>query len=105
MKIDFPKKLNFKLGKLPTLGISPESDWKFIFIATLIALIVVVSWSVYIFIEIDKGEIFMSDKSKDSGITPLDISLLKNTVKYYEKKELEFERIKREGIESRDPSI
>ncbi len=86
-------------------GTSPEADWKIIFVSTIILTILVIVSSIFIFIKIDKGEIFVVEKSAGEGDKTLDLSLLRETVSYYQNKALEFERIKRARTPATDPSL
>ena len=99
-------KLNWKInGRLFGLGSSPEADWKIIFISALILAVSVIALSVFIFIKIDKGEIFVVERSLDQGEKTLDIFLLKETVSYYQGKAREFDRIKSLVVPAKDPSL
>lgn len=105
MKISL-NKLNRKIhGRLFGLGSNPETDWKIIFVSTLVLAVLVVVLSVFIFMKIDKGEIFVVEKSNEQGEKSLDTSLLKETVSYYENKAREFERIKGLIVPAVDPSL
>lgn len=100
------KKLNWETnGKLFGFGTSPEADWKIIFISTVVLALSVIILSAFIFIKIDKGEIFVVEQSDEQGEKTLDISLLKETVSYYEGKAVEFERIRRGSTPAVDPSL
>lgn len=101
----FNKKFNWNLGGgLLKLGTSQEADWKIIFISTVILVTLVIALSVFIFIKIDKGEIFSVKETIRDG-EGLDLSLLRDTVSYYENKTLEFEKIKSSKPEGIDPSL
>ena len=97
-------KIDFKESHL-NLGRGPERDWKIIFISIIILALVAISLSVYIFIKIDKGEIFVVRQSEEDKAKSLDISLLKKTVSYYQDKAAKFERMKKERSTVADPSI
>jgi len=102
----FFKKSDLKFsGNLFGFGTSPEADWKVIFISSAILAIAFVSFSVYIFIGVDKGEIFVSEKSVGQEGQIFDSALLAETVSYYEAKALEFTEMKKAGIPSVDPSL
>ena len=100
------KILHWKIeGKLFGFGTSPEADWKIIFTSTLILTVLAVGLSVYIFLKIDKGEIFVVEKQDEQSEKTLDVSLLQETVSYYKNKEIEFNRIKNLVAPSVDPSL
>ena len=89
----FSKKISFGKPKLPAFGQSPEGDWKIIFTiaATVAALGIAVN--AFIFIKIDKGEIFVVDDLVSEGGGTLDVAELKETVNYYDKKAESFDAI------------
>ena len=86
-------------------GTSPEADWKIIFVSTMILAVLVIASNIFIFIKINKGEIFVVEKSAEEGDKTLDLSLIRKTVSYYQNKALEFERIKRAKTPATDPSL
>ena len=102
----FLKKLNWKInGRLFGFGTSPDADWKIIFISTTILAILVIALSVFMFIKINRGEIFVIERSVEQGEKPFDTSLLRETVLYYQNKTLEFEKIKSSVTPATDPSL
>lgn len=102
----FLKKPNLKLnGSLFGFGTSPEADWKVIFVSSAVLAISFVIFSVYIFIKIDKGEIFVSKQTTEQEGQILDTALFKETISYYEAKALEFKEMKKVEITAVDPSL
>ena len=100
------KKINWKInGRLFGFGTNPEIDWKIIFISTVVLATAVIILSIFIFIKIDKGEIFVVKKQVEEVGETLDITILRNTVSYYQNKALEFESIKNSKPVSSDPSL
>ncbi|MDP3874894.1 MAG: hypothetical protein Q8Q22_00015 [bacterium] len=100
------KKLNWKVnGRLFGFGTSPETDWKIIFILTTILAVFVVALSVFMFIKINRGEIFVVERSTEQEGVSLDTPLLRKTVLYYQNKAIEFERIKSTVTPATDPSL
>jgi len=100
------KKINWKVnGRLFGFGTNPEIDWKIIFISTIVLATLVILLSIFIFIKIEKGEIFVVKKSVGEVETTLDVAILRNTVSYYQDKALEFERIKSTKPSAVDPSL
>jgi len=98
-------KSNLKVG-YPTFhfGKSPEADWKTILLSTVFLTLLIIVFSVYMYIKIDKGEIFASNKSAGTDEVILDVNLLKETVSYYQNKALEFESINKASTPYVDPS-
>lgn len=102
----FFKKSDLKFSSaLFGFGTSPEADWKVIFISSAVLAISFVSFSVYIFIKIDKGEIFVPEEPVGQEENIFDSALLTETVSYYQGKALEFTEMKQEGIPAVDPSL
>ncbi|MDO8589928.1 MAG: hypothetical protein Q7R69_01490 [bacterium] len=92
-------------GGLFTFGTSPEADWKIILISAMILAASVIALSVFIFIKVGKGEIFVADMPEVQKEKALDTALLKETVLYYQNKALELEKIKSTRIPTADPSL
>jgi len=100
------KKFGWKTnGHLFGFGTSAEADWKIIFVSTVVLAILAMVLSLYIYIKIDKGEIFVIEKTAGQGETTLGASLLKETVSYYKNKAIEFKRIKNVVKPAADPSL
>ena len=100
------KKLNWKVnGQLFGFGTSPEADWKIIFISTTILAVFVIALSVFMFIKIDRKGIFVVERSTGGRGTTLDVSLLRETILYYQNKAFEFKRIKSAITPATDPSL
>ena len=103
--LKFFKETNWKI-KSPkfTFGTGPEADWKIIFISAITLVVLAITLSIYMYIKIDKGEIFTIDKTKEGEKHVLNIDLLKETVSYYQDKYLKFESIDRVNTSIVDPS-
>lgn len=87
-----------------SFGISAEKDWKIIFSSALILIVLTILISIFFYLKIDKKEIFSIDNAGGNEIK-LDISLLRDTVSYYQSKALTFEEINREDVSVVDPSL
>ena len=81
---------------------SPQTDWKIVFISTLVLMVIAVVLSILVFVKIDKEEVFVSGEGTGRA---LDISLLEDTVRYYGNKAEEFKNIKTNKTSVVDPSI
>ncbi|MFZ2763798.1 MAG: hypothetical protein WAX80_02050 [Minisyncoccia bacterium] len=100
------KKVNWKVsGRLFGFGTSPEADWKIIFVSGLTFALLLIVLSIFMFIKIDKGEIFVVEKIEGENEKTLDIARLQETVSYYQNKAVEFERIKAAKVSAVDPSL
>ncbi len=104
---DTPKKfnLNFKLNFHSGYDTSAETDWMIIFLSGVTLSLVVIVFAAYMFVGIDRREIFVTKEDTDNQVKTFDIKKLEETVEYYEGKAIEFDRIKKGGITSSDPSI
>ncbi len=98
MKISF-KNLELKKGDwLFGFGTSVGADWKIILSSTLALSFLVIILSIYMFIKIDKREVFVVEKPEEMGNKDLNLEVLRDTVIYYQNKAVEFERIKNSAI-------
>lgn len=107
MAISIFKKLNWKKDGSPFgWGDSPDADWKTIFLLTITFIVIVSVWNVVTYFKV-KGEILTFEEDSGETLT-LDLEALRDTVRYYESKSIEFERIK-EGSSTNtavtDPSV
>ncbi len=108
MKNNFlPKGINLKTGgRLFGFGTSPQLDWKIIFISAAVFTIIGIFLNVFIFIKIDKGEIFVADAPTGEGRNTLDIKELNSTLEYYQNKERAFQNyLDATSTAQTDPSI
>jgi len=92
-------------GRLFGFGTGPEADWKIISFGTLIMTLVMIVMGGYVFIKVDKGEVFVTKGSADSVERTLNVSLLQDVVVYYKNKEVKFEEIINSRVDGVDPSI
>jgi hypothetical protein len=92
-------------GRFFSFGTSPAADWKIILITSAFLALLLTAFNVFIFIMIDKGEIFSGETMPQERAT-LDIRELRETVRYYQGKALQFENLKRATSTTLpDPSI
>ena len=93
-------------GRFLGFGTSPAADWKIIFFSTAFLAVLIIISSVFLFIKIDKGEIFAVEKSVGKTKKVLNTVILRDTISYYQAKTLEFERIKKTKVSpDADPSL
>ncbi len=92
--------------KYLTLGRSPESDWKIIFMAAIILAVLVSVLNVHMFIKVSRGEFSDVFEAGESESETLDREVLRSTVSRYRGKEAAFRRIiNSESVPVVDPSI
>ena len=94
------KKSRWKIRGRFGFGISPGVDWKIILISTTVLAVLAIALNVLIFIKIDKREIFVADKAGEERGQALDISLLRETVLYFQNKAREFDKIQNQKTTS-----
>lgn len=102
------KKINFKKnGRLFGFGSSPEADWKIIFTLFSAIAIIGIALNVFIFLKIDKGEIFAVEDPASGEGRMVDYEKLKSAVDYYQEKERNFRAIQSNASTTviSDPSI
>ncbi len=86
-------------------GRSPERDWKIIFTFMTLLLFCSIVFSTFIFIKIDKGEIFLVEQPNEEQNLTVNLEKLKDTISYYNSKALEFGKIKNSKPQYVDPSL
>ncbi|KND48498.1 MAG: hypothetical protein AB200_02095 [Parcubacteria bacterium C7867-005] len=104
------KKLDLNLhlhknGKLFGFGVSPNADWKAIFVGLILLTFLMAVLGVYMFVKISQGGIFMADKKEPEIQSTLDLITLKKTVRYYENRAKIFEEIKKTKDSTVDPTL
>lgn len=93
-----------KDGRILGFGTSPEADWKIIVYSTALLVLCMFAFNIYIFIKIDKGEIFTTERIVESNRT-LDVQKLESVVSHYIEQEAEYENVKKSLNTTPDPSI
>ena len=89
------KRINLKKRERALgFGISPHADWRTIFIALLLLGLVAVAFGAYMFIRVDKGEVFIVEKKSDDTVRHLDPKELQRVVEYYQGKAEQYESLK-----------
>lgn len=93
-----------KNGRLFGFGVSPSDDWRILSVVLLVLALVVSALGVYMFVQINQGQIFMVEEQQAGG----DVSLLKNnlksTVNYYTERQTNFLNIRNNKETLADPS-
>jgi len=95
-------KQRFQPGRSVT---HPTRDWKIILGAFTALNIVIIILSTFLFLQINKGEIFLVDSTSPSTVDSIDKVLLKETLSFFEEKERVFESLKRNKPTLVDPSL
>lgn len=88
------KKFNIvRRAKFPRLGESPETDWKLIFLSSIVITGVVIGLCIWRFTSVNAVDVYSAVKSSDQE-TPFNIESLKKAANYYEEKAQNFDSIK-----------
>lgn len=87
------------------MEITPHTDWRMLIIVFVVIVIIVAGASFYIFVQIEKDEIFTAqgdNKPKEKIITA---SKLKDTINQFEQKKAQLEKLRTERPHIVDPSL
>jgi hypothetical protein len=101
----FAKLRSHKRTEYKTISSKAHHDWKTMVIMFFFLWIVVIFGSGYIFIKINKGEIFLIESKIESKQSSVDKKLLETTVASFEGRKIEFEKLKTEKPKTVDPSL
>lgn len=74
--------------------IRPNRDWCFLIFFFLVFNIFITIISVYLFIEISNGEIFLTSKKENVPTETIDKTKLSQIIKFYQNKTTKFQEIK-----------
>lgn len=100
------KKFSLKIYRsLFGFGTNPETDWKIIFVSTVVLIVGVITLSVFVFIKSDKRESLVTNNNDVQSEAQLDTELLRETILYYQDKKVEFERLDGVVAPMTDPSL
>ena len=85
--------------------IHPARDWKIILFIFSITNIIIAIFSAYLFLQINKGEIFLVEPTQTTIADTIDREALTETLLLFEKKTLNLEALKRNRPTLVDPSL
>lgn len=86
-------------------GRDARIDWQIVVLAFLFLNVLAVGISVFVYGEINKGELFLVDKKETVSLQTLDTFELERTVGFFEEKRARFETLKRTPLSTTDPFI
>ena len=75
------------------LGVSPKDDWKIIFSTTSILVVLAVVTSLWVFLSLDRREVFVVMPVGQDGEELINLNALKRTAQHYQTKKVEFEKL------------
>ena len=86
-------------------SIKPIHDWRVIFFATLLIILVIGGISFYFYRQVSQGKLYIVDISESGNEVKINNSLLKKTVDEINLREASQVKIKQQKITPPDPSI
>ena len=92
-------------SKTAEFGRNARKDWEIACFGFLILILLAIGMSVFVYGEINKGELFLVDKKEKVSLRTLDRPDLERTVSYFTSKEEKFEALKRRPLSTVDPFI
>ena len=99
----------FKRGRVDSetaeFGRNARSDWQVVCFAFLLLNFISIAVSVFMYLKINKGEIFLADKRESPSLGTIDRSLLQKTVAFFEDKKASFETFKQQSLPTVDPFV
>lgn len=85
--------------------IRPMRDWKILFVVFIVLNGIIIVFSAFLFLEINKGEIFLVEPATPSGIDTVDRNALREILFSFEEKAEQFEALKTSRPTLADPSL
>ena len=87
------------------MEMTPRSDWRTLFIIFTILVIAVGSVSFYIFVQIERDEIFLAKEGEQLRVRTFNAQKLKDTLKAFEQRRADLETLRAERPHIIDPSM
>ena len=87
------------------MEMTPRSDWRTLFIIFTILVIAVGSASFYIFVQIERDEIFLHKEGEQLRARTFNTQKLKETLKAFEQKNADLDMLRAKRPSVIDPSI
>ena len=85
--------------------IQPARDWKLILLIFVVLNGGIIFFSVYLFLQINKGEIFLVESESSATVSAIDQQLLNETLLFFSEKAGRYEDIKDQKPNLPDPSL
>lgn len=79
--------------------------WRKILLIFIVANAIIIGFNVYLFLQINSGEIFIVENNETISVKTIDRALLRNTIDLFEIKEIEFDNLKNNKPKIIDPSL
>jgi hypothetical protein len=99
-KFTFHKKTEYK-----TISEKSNHDWKMILLGFIFLAIIMLSGSLYMFIGVSKGDIFLVEQKPENTVLSINKSDLASTIKFFETRKAHLEALKATRPTVGDPSL
>lgn len=86
------------------MEMTPHSDWRTLVIIFTILILAVGSASFYIFVQIDRDEIFLAKEGEQLRARTFNTQKLKDTIRVFEQRQADLEMLRAERPSIIDPS-
>lgn len=87
------------------LAYNPYEDWRVIVLVSGLVTLILLSYSVRMFMQISQGDFFVGGNKKEVRVDTIDRTALKETLDAYTLKKVNFEDLKIHPIHFDDPAI
>lgn len=106
-EFSFHKLFKRKSAKSGTVefGRNARMDWEIACFAFLFLTLLAIGMSLFVYGEINNGELFLVDKKEKVPLRTIDKFELERTISYFTSKEEKFEALKRRPLSTIDPFI
>jgi hypothetical protein len=94
-----------KRGQYKTISEKSNHDWKIIIVSFIILAIIILAGSLYMFIGVSRGDIFLVEQKTEGVVQTINKDELANTVKFFESRKAHFEELKANRPTVGDPSL
>jgi len=107
------KSINLKkyLGRLTfrrefrTISSKAHHDWRIMLVFFFLLWIATVLGSLYIFVQIDRGDIFVAENKQEENPVTISKKLLEDTVEVFEGRKIKLEQLETKRSSLSDPSL
>jgi hypothetical protein len=86
-------------------GRNPHFDWLVLCLSFVVLLLCAVTGSVILYQRIDQDSLFLAKKEESALFRPIDTRKLERTIRYFEKKNEEFNALLYRSLPAEDPYI
>ncbi len=88
-----------------TISSKAHHDWRIMLVTFFFLWIAIVLGSLYMFVQIDRGEIFTSQTTQEENQATVSKKLLEETVEFFEGRKIKLEQLQTQKSIPADPSL